>query len=173
MTLESTLKKLIKLAATAALMLSAPLFATEKMAVVDMQEVFNQLPQREEISKQLQNEFETRVNEVRNLQTQMKELYDKQQKDAALMSNEAKLQATRKIEELQAEYQLKAKAVEEDNRRRQAEERQKLILQIETAIKAISKKEGYTLIIDRAAAIHFSPEMNISSKVVEQVSKAN
>lgn len=167
------MKKFIKMAATAALMLSAPLFAAEKIAVVDMQEVFNQLPQRDAISKQLQNEFEGRVNEVRNLQTQMKDLYTKQQKDAALMGNEEKLQITRKLEELQAEYNLKAKAVEEDNRRRQAEERQKLILQIESAIQAISKRDGYTLIIDRAAAIHFAPEMNISGKVVEQVSKAN
>lgn len=167
------MKNFFKLAFAAALMLSAPVFAAEKIAVVDMQEIFNQLPQREAISKQLQNEFEGRVNEVRNLQTKMQELYSKQQKDAALMGNEEKLKMTRKLEELQAEYKLKAKAVEEDNRRRQAEERNKLILQIEGAIQEISKRDGYTLIIDRAAAIHFSPAMNISSKVIEQVSKAN
>jgi len=166
-------KKFIKMAATAAMMLSAPLFAAEKIAVVDIQEVFNQLPQRDSISKKLQNEFEGRFNEVSNIQTQMKDLYTKQQKDAALMANEEKLQITRKLEELQAEYKLKAKAFEEDNRRRQAEERQKLMLQIESAIQVISKRDGYTLILDRAAAIHFAPEMNISGKVVEQVSKAN
>lgn len=167
------LNKLAKVAALTAVFICPSLFAADKVAVVDMQEVLNQLPQREAVFKQLQNEFESRLIEVRNLQDSMKKIYEKQQKDGALMSDEERLQLSRKLEELQAEYNLKAKAFEEDNRRRQAEERQKLIIKIEAAIEKLAAQEGYTLVVDRAAAIHFSPEMNISSKVVEEVSKSN
>ena len=68
-------------------LLSAPIAAqAEKIAVVDMQAVFEQLPQREQVSKTLKSEFGDRVASVQKLQEELRGMLEKQQRDGALMS---------------------------------------------------------------------------------------
>ncbi|MGS0724537.1 OmpH family outer membrane protein, partial [Shewanella sp. 30m-9] len=59
---------------TLALFATPMLAQAEKLAVVDMGEVFEQLPQREQISKSLKAEFGDRVAEVQKMQEEMRSL---------------------------------------------------------------------------------------------------
>lgn len=73
-------------------LLGAPLAAqAEKIAVVDMQAVFEQLPQREAVNKTLKAEFGDRVAAVQKMQDELRDMLEKQQRDAALMSDAQKL----------------------------------------------------------------------------------
>ena len=121
------MKKLFK-TTVAALAVSSAMFAgaasaQQKIGVVDMMQVFQQLPQREQISQQLQTEFQDRFEEMRQLEQKIQELRQKQERDASVMSADEKTQLNRELEQLVAEAQLKSKALQEDTRRRQAEER--------------------------------------------------
>ena len=143
----------------------------EKIAVVDMGEVFEQLPQREQISKALKAEFGDRVAEVQKMQEEMRSLVEKQQRDGALMSDTQKTELVRKMDSLKSEFQLKGKALDEDMRRRQGEEQNKLLVQVQKAINTIAGKENYDLVLQRGAVIFVKPEADISGKVVEALSK--
>lgn len=75
--------KKIVLSALLAVSLMAPAtaaMADTKIATIDMREVFQNLPQREAAMKKLQNEFAGRIKELQGLESQMKSLYQKQQK---------------------------------------------------------------------------------------------
>jgi len=145
--------------------------AEQKIAVVDIASVFQQLPQREKIVKQLKEEFELRIQELQNLEKEIRATVDKQKRDGALMSEKDKTQMSRRMDELQSDYTLKRKALEEDERRRNAEERNKLLDQVQKAIDKIAAQEGYTLVLQRNAAVFASPELDISDKVIRQVSR--
>lgn len=168
------MKKLVNRTLVTLSFLAAPMMAhAEKIAVVDMGEVFEQLPQREQISKQLKAEFGDRVAEVQKMQEEMRSMVEKQQRDGALMSETQKTEMVRKMESLKSEFQLKGKALDEDMRRRQGEEQNKLLVQVQKAIDGIAKKEKYDIVLQRGAVIFVKPEADISGKVVEALSKGN
>ncbi|MFV7761884.1 OmpH family outer membrane protein [Shewanella algae] len=154
------------------ILMGAPLAAqAEKLAVVDMGAVFEQLPQREQISNALKTEFGDRMAEVQKLQEDLRGLLEKQQRDAALMSEAQKTELVRKMESLKADYQLKGKALDEDLRRRQGEEQNKLLVKVQKAINTIAEKEKYDMVLQRGAVVYVKPAADISSKVVEALSK--
>ncbi|HCD15168.1 MULTISPECIES: OmpH family outer membrane protein [Shewanella] len=156
------------------MLMGAPLAAqAEKLAVVDMGAVFEQLPQREQISNALKTEFGDRMAEVQKLQEDLRGLLEKQQRDAALMSEAQKTELVRKMESLKADYQLKGKALDEDLRRRQGEEQNKLLVKVQKAINTIAEKEKYDMVLQRGAVVYVKPAADISSKVVEALSKGN
>jgi outer membrane protein len=166
------LKKMVNRALITLALFATPILAqAEKLAVVDMGQVFEQLPQREQISKSLKAEFGDRVADVQKMQEDMRSMVEKQQRDGALMSDTQKTELMRKMESLKSEFQLKGKALDEDMRRRQGEEQNKLLIQVQKAINTIAGKENYDMVLQRGAVIFVKPEADISSKVVEALSK--
>jgi outer membrane protein len=75
------------------------------------------------------------------------------------------------MESLKSEYQLKGKALDEDLRRRQGEEQNKLLVKVQKAINTIAEKDQYDLVLQRGAVIYVKPNADISGKVVEALSK--
>lgn len=166
------MKKMVNGALMTLMLMGAPLAVqAEKLAVVDMGAVFEQLPQREQISNALKTEFGDRMAEVQKLQEELRGLLEKQQRDAALMSETQKTELVRKMESLKADYQLKGKALDEDLRRRQGEEQNKLLVKVQKAINSIAEKEKYDMVLQRGAVVYVKPAADISSKVVEALSK--
>lgn len=153
-------------------LLAAPIAAqAEKIAVVDMQAVFEQLPQREAVSKTLKTEFGDRVASVQKMQEELRGVLEKQQRDGALMSESQKTEMVRKMESMKSELQLKGKALDEDMRRRQGEEQNKLLVKVQQAINKIAEAESYDMVLQRGAVIYVKPTADISSKVVDALSK--
>ncbi|RTR39380.1 OmpH family outer membrane protein [Shewanella canadensis] len=153
-------------------LLAAPIAAqAEKIAVVDMQAVFEQLPQRETVSKTLKTEFGDRVASVQKMQEELRGMLEKQQRDGALMSESQKTEMVRKMESMKSELQLKGKALDEDMRRRQGEEQNKLLVKVQQAINKIAEAESYDMVLQRGAVIYVKPTADISSKVVDALSK--
>ncbi|MCF1456514.1 MAG: OmpH family outer membrane protein [Shewanella sp.] len=156
------------------IMLGAPLMAhAEKIAVVDMAAVFEQLPQREQISKQLESEFGDRMASVKKLQEELRTMAEKNQRDAALMSEAQKIELQRNMASKKSELQLKGKALDEDLRRRQGEEQNKLLAQVQKVISSVAKKGKYDIVLQLGATMYVKPDADISKQVVEALSKGN
>jgi len=170
------LKKLVTAVSLSALMFGATMSGTafaaeQKIGVIDMATIFKNLPQREQVAQQLQAEFKERVESIQAIEKQMQALVEKQKRDGALMSNEQKTAMAREMESLQSDYQLKRKALEEDNRRRQGEERNKLLMQVQTAVNTIAETEKYDIIMQSNAVAFINKEHDISVKVAAKVAK--
>ncbi|MGI2259587.1 OmpH family outer membrane protein [Shewanella sp. GXUN23E] len=168
------MNKTVNRALMTLVMLGAPLMAhAEKIAVVDMAAVFDQLPQREQIAKQLEREFGDRMASVKKLQEELRSMAEKNQRDGALMSETQKTEALRKMESMQSELQLKGKALDEDLRRRQGEEQNKLLGEIQKVISSVAQKGKYDIVLQRGAAVYVKPDADISKQVVDALSKGN
>lgn len=171
------MKTLIK-TTVAAVALSTALFAgaaeaQQKIGVVDMMSIFQQLPQREQISQDLQAEFQDRFEEMRQLETKIQELRQKQERDASIMSNDEKTQLNRELEQLISEAQLKSKALQEDTRRRQQEERNELLGKVQQAINAVAAEQGYDLVLESSAVAFMKADNDLSDEVVTEMSSGN
>ena len=154
-------------------LIGAPLMAqAEKIAVVDMAAVFEQLPQREAVAKTLKSEFSDREAELKKKQDELRTLLEKSQRDVAIMSAAQKTDTQRQMESIRSDLQLKGKALQEDFRKRSSEEQNKLLLKVQTAINTLAAKENYDLVLPRNAVVYMKPSSDISSKVVEVLSKS-
>lgn len=168
------MNKMVNHALVALALFAAPIAAqAENLAVVDMATVFEQIPQREQIGKELKHEFGDRVAQVQKMQEELRGMLEKQQRDGALMSESQKTDLIRKMESAKAELQLKGKALDEDMRRRQGEEQNKLLAKVQKVIDQIAKKDNLDMVLQRGAVIYVKPGSDISGKVVEALSKGN
>lgn len=144
----------------------------QKIGVIDMPTIFQQLPQRDLVAQLLEAEFKERVDGLHKIEESMKTLVEKQKRDGALMTEQQKTDMIREMESLRADYQLKRKALEEDNRRRQSEERNKLLIKVQRAVNEVAESEKYDVILQSTAVAFINKSNDISAKIVEKVSKS-
>lgn len=145
--------------------------ADTKIGVVDMEQVFQRLPQREKVTAQLKREFEPRVRELQKLEEEGQKLVEKFKKDEAFMSKDQKKQNQEKLAKLQMEFNQKRQAFEQENGRRQGEERAKILKDVKAAIDQVARDGGYDLILENNATPYSSSKLDITSQVISKASK--
>lgn len=63
---------------------SAGVQAADKIAVVNVSSIFQQLPARETVAKQLENEFKGRAGELQNMERSLQTKMQRLQRDATM-----------------------------------------------------------------------------------------
>lgn len=162
------MKKLL-CAAGLGLMLSVSASAyAEKVAVINVGEVFQNIATSKAVTKQLEKEFKGRANELQNMEKDLQARAEKLQKSAA-KPNEKDLQS---FEAKRKDFLQKAQQFEQDNQRRQQEERNKILQTIKAATKAVAEKERYDVVVDVNAVLYpenSSSLKNITDLVIKKV----
>lgn len=147
-------------------------FAAElNIAVIDVQKVLHDIPQRKAIETKLKSEFDSRVREMQRMETDGQTLAQKLKKNESFMSADERTQSQRKLAELQSDFNLKGQALQEDQRRRFSEEQQKIFKKIDDAVQSIAKSEGYDMVLNRQAVVFTNGKTDISDRVIQAVSK--
>ncbi|MEQ9860740.1 molecular chaperone Skp [Pectobacterium cacticida] len=152
-----------------ALVASASVQAADKIAVVNVSSIFQQLPQREAVGKQLENEFKGRASELQTMENSLQTKMQKLQRDGSTMKASERTKMEKDIMAQREEFSKKAQAFDQDNRRRQMEERNKILSRIQNAVKAVASKEGYDVVIDANAVAYVANAKDITADVLKQV----
>ena len=156
----------------AALLLSSAAAQAEiKIGVVDVPLVLSKLPQKDEVGEKLKKEFADRVQKVEKMRSELQALESKLQKDGALMSETEQSEQLRKLKSLQAQYQIEGQSLDEDSRRRQAEERNTLLQKVKTAIDAVAAREGFDVVLQGGGVVYAKTNMDLSVKVIAEITK--
>ena len=145
--------------------------ADQKIGVVDMQKIFQALPQAAAIQQELAEEFKDQAEEIKALEGDLKFNMEKHRRDAATMS-EAEIKALEEtIVKQRQDYADKAKKYQQATQTRMGQEQQKLLGLIKQTVDAIAAEEKYDIILSAEAIVFIDESNNISRKVVERVSK--
>jgi outer membrane protein len=171
---RSLLKQWIKAASLSLVILSSSMYAhaaeaAQKVGYVATGQAMAQLAKRYNVSEKLRKEFKDRIDELRGIENRMKTKVEKMKRDGELMSSTDRTKIQRELASLDSTYKLKAKALQEDQRRRGQEEEQKLVMKIRTAIQTVAKKEGYDIVVDAQAVLFADPKDDLSNKVITAV----
>lgn len=153
---------------------SSTVYASEgvqKVGIVFPSEVMKESAQREHIIKKLEAEFKGRYTELKGLEKELQKLDKSLKRDSELMSSPQLLKEKREMEVKLSEYKLKRKAFEEDNRRRQGEEQQKVLTVMRDVINKIAKDGHYDLILNGDQIIYAKPSYDISKQVIKKISE--
>nr|WP_237735487.1 molecular chaperone Skp [Serratia fonticola] len=148
---------------------SAGVQAADKIAVVNVSSIFQQLPARETVAKQLESEFKGRAGELQNMERDLQTKMQKLQRDGSTMKASDRTKMEKDVMAQREKFSQKAQAFEQDNRRRQMEERNKILSRIQDAVKAVASKEGYDVVIDANAVAYAGTSKDITADVLKQV----
>ena len=163
------MKKLLCAAGLGLALASSAAQAADKIAVVNVSNIFQQLPQRATVAKQLENEFKGRATDLqaqeRAIQAQMQNL----QRNGSTMKASERSSLEKDIMAKRQSFENKAQAFEQDNRRRQMEERNKILSSIQTAVKKVADDEGYDVVLDTNSVAYAANSKDITSDVLKQV----
>lgn len=167
---ESKLKKWLYAAGLGmALAVSANVQAADKIAIVNVSSIFQQLPQRATVAKQLETEFKSRATELQKQERDLQSKMQKLQRDGSTMKAADRTKMEKDIMAQRDAFSQKAQAFEQDNRRRQGEERNKLLSRIQDAVRTVAKDKGYDLVIDANAVAYADSSNDITAQVLKQV----
>ncbi len=171
---EMIVKKFIKVAGISLAVLTSSLAvnaaqAAEKIGYVNTAKVFQTLPQREAIAKKLQSEFKDEKAQLDSLQKKIQTKMDKVRRDGQLLSEDDMRKLQIEIGSLQAEYKVQGQSLERDAKQREAAEKQKLFVTIQKAIKKVSEKQGYDMIIDAQALQYAKSDSDITDAVIKEL----
>ncbi|CDG18987.1 molecular chaperone Skp [Xenorhabdus doucetiae] len=148
---------------------SAGVQAADKIALVNVAEVFQQLPAREAVAKQLENEFKGRATELQRMESELQTKIQKLQRDGSTMKASEREKLEKEVMAKRDDFAQKAQNFENDNRRRQMEERNKILNRIQDTVKVIAGKEGYDLVLDANTAVYSASGKDITAEVLKQV----
>ncbi|MBV7300078.1 OmpH family outer membrane protein [Enterovibrio paralichthyis] len=168
------MKPMIKAAGLSLAILSTSFFAqaaeaAQKIGYVATGPVIAQMAQKSNIQEKLRKEFKDQIADVERLKSRLEKGVEKLQRNGELMSDAERTKLQRELQALDADFKLKAKNLQEDQRKRAGEEERKLIQKLQSTITSIAKKEGYDLVLDRQAVLYGSPKDDLSEKVLKAV----
>ncbi|MGL9769863.1 MAG: molecular chaperone Skp [Sodalis sp. (in: enterobacteria)] len=152
-----------------ALAISAVTQAADKIAVVNISSIFQQVPRRIVVANQLENEFKGRATELQSMERDLQIKMQRLQRDGSIMKASERSSLEKMVMAQRETLSTKAQLFEQDNHRRQTEERDKILSYIQDAVKSIASKEGYDVVIDANAVAYATNAKDITTDVLKQV----
>jgi outer membrane protein len=164
------LNKWLQYSLAASLAIISPGAAAEvKVGYVSVEKIM-QSPLSLETGKKLQKEFGPRNAELQRFRKQIDDREATLEKDAPTMSESDHRNKLRELSSLKLEFERKQREQHEDFNLRKNEEMSNLQERINKAVAAVSKAEGYDLVIYGTAA-YVGKRVDITDKVIRTLSK--
>lgn len=143
---------------------------TPTVAAINLPFIINEIPQTKALEEALAKEFGAREQELQKMQQKGSQLGSDLQ--AGKYKGDELVSKQRELAQLQSDFQLKARALQEDQQKRVSEEQRKINIEVQKAIDAIAKERGIDLVLRGEGIAYTIPELDISSEVISRVSAA-
>jgi len=117
----------------------------------------------------IESEFRKRDDELQRLTNNLRNLAQKFEKDAPVLSDSDRNRRQRELGNMDADLQRKRREFQEDFNRRRNEEFASIVEKANAAIKRIAETENYDIIIQDAVTVN--PRVDITDKVIQALGK--
>ncbi|MCS7164014.1 MAG: OmpH family outer membrane protein [Thermodesulfovibrio sp.] len=142
--------------------------AEVKIGVVDLYRVLNESEEGKKSINELQSMFEARQKTLEEKQKKIQSLREELEKKRSVLSEEARKAKEEEIERLGRDLQRTAADYQVELQKKQNEITQSMLREIRQIINDFAKKEGYSLILEKAEQIILftTPEVEITDKII-------
>lgn len=138
------------------------------IAVVNVQQVFQQSPKIAELNKKLQNDFKSRQEKLVAAQKSLQNELDKFKKESVTMNQKDKDSLQKKIVDDQNNLSKDATAFQQDLSKEQGRIMKDVLGQLNEIISSLAKKNSYTLVLDSQAVIYANESTDITKQVAKE-----
>ncbi|MEM8660162.1 MAG: OmpH family outer membrane protein [Pseudomonadota bacterium] len=168
------MSRLTKIILTAAVLaLPAVGWAQGKIAVVDLQEAILQTDQAQKRLQDIRDEedFKADTAEFEKLRSELDDLVQKFQKDAAVMSQEQQAAARQKLASKQADLEHVVGKIQQTEQAAAQALLQEMGPKVQEVLRDLITTDGIGLLLQRGAVIHADPSYSITAKVTDKLNQ--
>lgn len=141
---------------------------TPTIAVLNLPLIMNEIPQAKALQESMAKEFGAREREMQKMQQEGVKL--SQDLAAGKYKGEQLTKKRRDLEQLQADFRIKGRALQEDQQKFAQEKERDLMMTVQRAIDSIAQDRGIDLVIRGDAVAFANPDFDISQEVIKRVS---
>lgn len=142
-------------------------FAEAKIGIVYMNTVLKEAPEL----KRLEQEFSSRVKQIKSLETEIKSLEEKLNRDAAVMSESERASMDKKLRDKSLDYKRVSEETGYDLNTRKNQELSKLQRRIVEAVQAIAKEQSFDLVL-YDGVLFANDKLDITAQVQKKLASA-
>lgn len=144
--------------------------AADKIAIVNMGSLFQQVAQKTGVSQTLENEFKGRAAELQRQESDLQAKMQRLQRDGSTMKAADRSKLEKDIMSQRQAFSQKAQQFEQDRARRSNEERGKLVTRIQAAVKTVASSQNIDLVVDANTVAYSGNDVkSITTDVLNQV----
>lgn len=143
----------------------------DTIAVVDVQQMFEQSPKIASLNKKLQDEFKGRQQKLVAQQKALQDEVDTYKKEEPTMSKKDKESLQKKIAADQAALSKDAAAFQESLSKEQGKAMKNVSTELKEIIANLAKKNSYSVVLDGQAVIYKSDAVDITKQVSAEFDK--
>ena len=140
-----------------------------KIGFVNTAKILNEAPQAEEASKRLEREFAPRKKGLEDAAKSLRTLEQKLSSDQGKMSEAQRRGLERDVVNQQRDLQRSNAEFMEDFNLRRNEELGKFQRQVLDIVNGIAQEESFDLILNDAAVIYVSKQVDVTDKVLKRL----
>lgn len=149
------------------IMLPAGLFAEGiRIGVVNTEKILRESIVAITAQKKIEQEFQTRDAQIKELSTQTKTLQQELEKHANTMTEEERRSKERELAGLSRRYQRAQQQMREDLSLRQNEEYGLILERINQVIRELAERQAYDLILQLQDSVYRSARIDITDQVI-------
>lgn len=150
---------------------SAAPAATQKIAVINLQQAITGTAEGKQASQQLQTQFAPRNNELTDIRKKIQDIQQRLQAGQTTLSDEAKADLQRQGNELQRRGQREQQDLQDDMNDASQEAINKIGSKMMTVLDKYAKDHGYSVVIDASAqntpVLYASTGVNITEEIIK------
>lgn len=164
------MKRLISMLLALMLLSVSPALAAEaKLGYVDLQKALNMSEAGKSAKDNIQKKVKEHEGAIDARQKELKKLKDDLEKQALLLSDEARAGKERDYQQKLKEFQRYTKDIQEELQQKDADFTRQILEELFTVIKEIGQKEGYTMIFEQSESslLYADDKADLTDKVIK------
>ncbi len=154
---------------TVGMLFSAMAFAQTKVAVVDMERALFLSNAAQASIAQFEKDNTSDINKLKSLEQSLRDLREKIEKDADIMSDDEARRLRNRFEEQSAEFQFFARKLQQMEQQWKRDFFQTQLPNIERLLKAIIDEGGYDVVLQSGAVIYSAPSIDLTRSLLERL----
>ncbi len=143
---------------------------TAKVGFVSLERILRDSAAAKSAQTKLEAEFAKRSKEMQDFANRLKPMFERLEKDAAVMSDSERVRRQRELSDQDKEFQRKQREFNEDLNQRRNEELAGIVERANRVIKQIAEAEKYDVILQEA--VYVNPRIDMTERVIRALNAA-
>lgn len=143
---------------------------TAKIGFVRTERILRESNAAKAAQQKIEKDFSKRDKELADMQTRLKTMSDRYDKDAAVMSEAERTRRQREIADMDKDFQRRQREFREDLNQRRNEDLAAILERANGVINKIGEDEKFDLILQEA--VYVGPRIDITDRVVKAINSA-
>jgi outer membrane protein len=164
-------RKLTQLVLLTTALISGPVFAEMKIAILNYQMALLESDAAKKYAVEAEKKFGPQLTKLKKLETDAKSIQDRLMKDGERMQQAELERLELDFKQKARDFQIQSKDLNEAKALADREMLEKLKPKLDKAVEEVLKTGNYDLVLERGAVVDVKPQYDITMRVIERMNQ--